>query len=527
MAVAISAKNSSASLWRPLRSSTFRNLLIADVVSDVGTFMQSVGAAWLMVSLSAGPMYVALIQTASALPFFLLALPAGAIGDIVDRRRVILFTETWMVLVATILAGLTIAGRMSPVLLLILTFALSAGDAFETPTWRAVLPELVRKEDLPAASALNGIEFNLARAVGPALAGFVIAAAGIGAAFVSNTLSFLGVILVVARWKRPAVKHATPPETVTGATVAAIRYVRYSPAIRIVLLRAGTAMFFASGLLALLPSIAHRINGSPVGYGVLLGCFGGGAVLGALVMQRARSRWSADLIVSAGVAAFGLTTIAAGALRDLLPVAAVLVIGGGAWISFISLFNVQVLNQTPDWARARVLAISMLVFQGAVAAGSATWGAVAARAGLGTGLLWAGIGTLLSTALGLFLRLPDPGIDLTSWNHWRLPAVSEAISDVVGPVLVTVEYQVDAARVPEFIKTMHEYGRVRRRDGASRWGICRDLEISDRYLETFVVSSWAEHVRQHDRLTRADSEVEVRLRQCTRGEPNVRHLLYL
>jgi predicted MFS family arabinose efflux permease len=527
MAVAISAKNSSASLWRPLRSSTFRNLLIADVVSDVGTFMQSVGAAWLMVSLSAGPMYVALIQTASALPFFLLALPAGAIGDIVDRRRVILFTETWMVLVATILAGLTIAGRMSPVLLLILTFALSAGDAFETPTWRAVLPELVRKEDLPAASALNGIEFNLARAVGPALAGFVIASAGIGAAFVSNTLSFLGVILVVARWKRPAVKRATPPETVTGATVAAIRYVRYSPAVRIVLLRAGTAMFFASGLLALLPSIAHRINGSPVGYGVLLGCFGGGAVLGALVMQRARSRWSADLIVSAGVAVFGLTTIAAGALRDLLPLAAVLLIGGGAWISFISLFNVQVLNQTPDWVRARVLAISMLVFQGAVAAGSATWGAVAARAGFGTALLWAGIGTLLSTALGLFLRLPDQGIDLTSWNHWRLPAVSEAISDVVGPVLVTVEYHVDAARVPEFIKTMHEYGRVRRRDGASRWGICRDLEIADRYLETFVVSSWAEHVRQHDRLTRADSEVEVRLRQCTRGEPNVRHLLYL
>ena len=527
MAVAISAKNSSASLWRPLRSSTFRNLLIADVVSDVGTFMQSVGAAWLMVSLSAGPMYVALIQTASALPFFLLALPAGAIGDIVDRRRVILFTETWMVLVATILAGLTIAGRISPVLLLILTFALSAGDAFETPTWRAVLPELVRKEDLPAASALNGIEFNLARAVGPALAGFVIASAGIGAAFVSNTLSFLGVILVVARWKRPAVKRATPPETVTGATVAAIRYVRYSPAIRVVLLRAGTAMFFASGLLALLPSIAHRINGSPVGYGVLLGCFGGGAVLGALVMQRARSRWSADLIVSAGVAVFGLTTIAAGALRNLLRLAAVLLIGGGAWISFISLFNVQVLNQTPDWVRARVLAISMLVFQGAVAAGSATWGAVAARAGLGTALLWAGIGTLLSTALGLFLRLPDQGIDLTSWNHWRLPAVSEAISDVVGPVLVTVEYHVDAARVPEFIKTMHEYGRVRRRDGASRWGICRDLEIADRYLETFVVSSWAEHVRQHDRLTRADSEVEVRLRQCTRGEPNVRHLLYL
>jgi MFS family permease len=205
--------------------------------------MQSVGAAWLMVSFNAGPMYVALTQTASALPFFILALPAGAIGDIVDRRKVILITEIWMVVVAVVLAVMTIAGRMSPVLLLILTFALSAGDAFETPTWRAVLPELVQKEDLPAASALNGIEFNFARAVGPALAGFVIAFAGIGAAFLLNTLSFFGVILVVARWKRPTVKRTTPPETVTGATVAAIRYVRYSPAVRIVLLRAGTAMF--------------------------------------------------------------------------------------------------------------------------------------------------------------------------------------------------------------------------------------------------------------------------------------------
>jgi len=260
-AVAISTNDGSGSLWRPLRSSTFRNLLVADVVSDVGTFMQSVGAAWLMVSLNAGPMYVALTQTASALPFFILALPAGAIGDIVDRRKVILFTEIWMVVVAAVLAVMTIAGKMSPVLLLILTFALSAGDAFETPTWRAVLPELVEKEDLPAASALNGIEFNFARAVGPALAGFVIAFVGIGAAFLLNTLSFFGVILVVARWKRPAVKRTTPPETVTGATVAAIRYVRYSPGVRIVLLRAGAAMFFASGLLALLPSIAHRING--------------------------------------------------------------------------------------------------------------------------------------------------------------------------------------------------------------------------------------------------------------------------
>jgi MFS family permease len=500
---------------------------MANVVSDVGAFMQSVGAAWLMVSLNGGPMYVALTQTASALPYFLLALPAGAIGDIVDRRKIILFTETWMAVVALVLTVMTIAGVMSPVWLLILTFALSAGDAFESPTWRAVLPELVQKEDLPAASALNGIEFNLARAVGPALAGPVIALAGVGAAFLINTVSFSGVILVVARWKRLVLKRSTPPETVTGATRAALRYVRYSPAVRAVIFRAGASMFFASGLLALLPSVARRVSGSPVGYGVLLGCFGCGAVLGALLLQRVRSRWSADVIVSAGIAAFGLTTIAAGVLRSLAPLGSVLLIGGGAWVSFISLFNVQLLSQAPDWVRARVLAVSMLVLQGAVAGGSAAWGEVAARFGLGTALLWAGSGAIVTAALGLLLRFPDVSVDLTPWNHWRLPPITEAEVDSGGPVLVTIEYQVAPERAPEFIEAMHEYGRVRRRDGASRWGICRDLETPDRYLETFIVGSWAEHLRQHDRLTRADSELEKRLRSYVRAEPDVRHLIYL
>jgi len=525
--VATSSNPGEANLWRPLRSPVFRNMLLADVVSDVGTFMQGVGAAWLMVSLHGGPMYVALTQTASALPFFLLALPAGSIGDIVDRRKLILITESWMLAVALLLAGMTIAGMMTPALLLILTFALSAGDAFETPTWRAVLPELVHKGDLPAASALNGIEFNLARAVGPALGGLVIAGFGIGASFLINTASFIGVILVVIRWKRPVVKRATPPETVSGATVAAIRYVRYSPSVRVVLLRAGAAMFFASALLALLPSIAHGISGSPIGYGILLGCFGAGAVLGALVMDRARKRWSADGVVGAGIAIFGLVTIVAGTLHALTPLGVTLVIGGGAWISFISLFNVQILNQTPDWVRARVLAISMLVFQGAVAAGSAAWGTIAARVGIGNALLWAGIGGVLAAGLGLFFRLPNVSLDLTPWNHWRLPAVVDASVEAGGQVLVTVEYHVAPERADDFIKAMHQYGRVRRRDGASRWGICRDLENANRYVETFVVSSWAEHLRQHDRITRADSQLEERLRCCVHGESKVQHLVYL
>src|SRR5438552_12089513 len=214
------------SLWRPLRTPVFRNLLLADVLSDIGTFMQTVGAAWLMVSLGAGPMYVALTQTASALPFFVFALPAGAIGDIVDRRRLILYTEFWMVGVATVLAVATIAGVISPWLLLGLTFALSAGDAIETPTWRAILPELVKREDLAAASALNGIEFNFARAVGPALAGLVIAVAGVCAAFILNVFSFVGVIVLVVRWKRPVRRRTTLPVAVAVATVAPLAYIR-------------------------------------------------------------------------------------------------------------------------------------------------------------------------------------------------------------------------------------------------------------------------------------------------------------
>ena len=488
--------------------------------------MQGVGAAWLMVSLNSGPLYVALTTTASALPFFLLALPAGAIGDIVDRRKVILFTEVWMVIVAIILTVLTIAGKMSPFLLLMLTFALSAGDAFESPTWRAVLPELVKKEDLSAASALNGIEFNFARAVGPALGGLLIAIAGVGTAFLVNTLSFIGVIFVVARWKRPILKRTTPPETVGGATIAAIRYVRYSPTIRIILLRAGVAVFFGSGLLALLPSVAHRAYDNPVGYGVLLGSFGCGGVLGAMAMQRARRHWSVDIVISAGIAILGLTTIVTGLIRDLSILGLVMLIGGAGWISFISLFNVQVLNQAPDWVRARVLAFSLLVFQGSIAAGSATWGALALRFGIDKTLMWAGIGAISTTLLGLFFRLPESNVDLASWNHWRLPLVLDSDIETTGPVLVTVQYHVDRDGVSEFLKTMRAYGRVKRRDGASRWGICRDLENSDIYLETFVVSSWAEHLRQHDRLTRADSEIVSKLRNYLLKEPSVRHLLY-
>jgi MFS family permease len=514
-------------LLGPLRTPLFRHLIIADTVSDIGTFMQSVGSAWLMVSLSASPFFVALTQTASTLPFFLLALPAGAIGDIVDRRKLILVTEVWMVAVAVALAGATFAGAMTPWLLLALTFALSAGDALETPTWRAVLPELVRREDLAAASALNGIEFNIARAVGPALAGGLIAVAGVGAAFVVNVVSFLGVIVVVARWNRPVRRRSVPAETLGGATVAAIRYVRHVPAARAVMGRAGVTMFCASAPFALLPSVARGISASAVVYGLLLGSFGAGAIGGAFLMQRARARWPAERVVSTAVAVLGAAIVAIGLVHALSGLVVLMLASGGAWIVFISLTNTLIQMVAPDWVRARVLAIFMLISQGGLAIGSTCWGAMASHGGLETAFIAAGVSTIATVALGFVFRLPDSPVDVTPWNHWRMPAIVKETSPGLdqGPVLVTVEWRVDPKHARSFLRAMQQYGRVRRRDGASRWGIFQDLEHADLYLETFVVTSWAEHLRQHERVIRGDSPLEQELRTHSRGEPIVRHLI--
>jgi MFS family permease len=287
-------------------------------------------------------------------------------------------------------------------------------------------------------------------------------------------------------------------------------------------------MFFASALLALLPSLASIVNNNPTAYGLLLGCFGLGAVLGALIMQRARARWSTEAVVAAAVAIFALATLAASTSRSLFALSAVLVVAGSAWIVFLSLVSVLVLNHAPDWVRARVLAISTLAFQGAIAAGSVVWGAVAARHGIGAALLYAGAGTLLMTVLALFLRLPETTVDLTSWNSWRLPATQNRAlpsDDDFGPVLVTVEYQVASDETAEFLTAVRQHRRIRRRDGARRWGIFRDMENADRYVETFIVASWAEHLRQHGRLTRADRETEERVQRYILSEPRVRHLI--
>jgi len=515
------------SLWAPLRIPIFRSLFVADLMSDMGTFMQSVGAAWLMVSLGATPTLVALTQTASSLPFFVFALPAGALGDIVDRRRLILACEYWMVGVATVLAIVTIAGRMSPWLLLILTCALSAGDAFETPTWRAVLPELVGKADLAPASALNGIEFNFARSAGPALAGVIIVVAGVGTAFVLNVVSFAGVILVIARWKRVARRQTAPIETVSGAMIAAVRYVHYAPVVRFVMIRAGLTMFAASALLALLPTVARAMSAQATVYGLLLGAFGVGAILGAVVMQPARGRWPLETVASGAVVLLGAMIIAAGEARSLFLFVLVMLVAGSGWLAFISLISALVQNLAPDWARARVLAIFILIFQGGLAAGSAMWGAIATRIGIPHTFLLSGLCTIATIALGAVATLPDATVDTTPWNQWRLPTIPDPTAFAVQnrATLVTVRYRVLPGRVEPFLRAMDAFGLIRRRDGASQWGIFRDVEHENAFVEVFLVTSWAEHIRQHERFTRADNDVATEVRQHLEDEPVVDHFI--
>jgi MFS family permease len=511
-----------------LHNPIFRNLLLANLASDVGSFMQAVGAAWLMVSLGAGPMTVALIQTASTLPFFVLALPAGALGDIVDRRRLILATEYWMLGAATALALASVLGALSPWLLLALTFLLSAGDALEAPSWRALLPELVDREDLGAASALNGIEFNLARAAGPALGGLLIAAAGVSAAFALNALSFFAVIVVVTRWKRRVTRGSAPPETLGGATVAALRYVRHSPAIRTLLVRTGGVMFFAAALMAMLPVVARRISGSSLGYGVLLASFGTGSVLGAVALPRLRARVSTENILSVALSALGVSLLATGWLHSLLALSPAMLVGGAGWMVFIAVLNTMVQQLAPGWVRARVLAVSLLVFQGSLALGSVVWGYVAERTDFKAALLLAGAGTVAALSLRFLAPLPDVDVDLSAWNHWRTPTLAGDLEPALedGPVLVTVEYRVNPERAQAFVQAAHRLGRLRRRDGASRWGIYRDTGAPDRYIETFIVNSWAEHLRQHERPVAADRLVEESTHVLARERPVVRHFLY-
>ena len=513
------AQPDTTSAWSPLRQPLFRALWIASVASNIGTWMHDVGGVWLMTSLTPSPIMVALMQTATSLPFFLLALPAGALADVVDRRRILLATQGWMMAAAAVLGALTLTGVTTPWWLLALTFALGLGAAMNAPAWQAITPELVPREEVPSAVALSGVGLNLARAVGPALGGFIVAAAGPSAVFLLNALSCVGVIVVLYRWPRPPRRGALPPEHLMGAMRAGIRFVWHAPAFHTVLVRAAVFILCGSALWALLPLIARREMGlDAVGYGILLGCLGAGAVAGAAILPRVRRRVVVDWLAMGATVIFALVTVALATVREVTWLYGILFVGGGAWIALMSSYNAAAQVAAPAWVRARALAVYLLVFQGGMAAGSALWGAMAARTGIPIALLVAGAGLILGLLAATRYRLAGgASLDLTPSLHWPQPAVTIEPPAEHGPVLVTVEYRIDRVHAGDFVRAMQEVRLERLRDGALRWELFHDPADPHRYVETFLVESWVEHLRQHERVTLADREAEARARALHHG----------
>jgi MFS family permease len=516
--------------WAPLRHTMFRALWIASLTSNVGTWMQSVAAVWLMTSLSHSPILVALVQTAASLPLVFLALPAGALADMVDRRKLLLLSQTWMMVTSAALGVLTVQGLLhDPWLLLGLTFAMGIGTALTAPAWLAITLELVPRSELAAAVALSSASLNLARAVGPAVGGLIVAAMGAGPAFLLNAASFLAVLWVLFLWRREPVAMTLPREHVFGAIRAGLRFVRHSPALKRILLRVGLFVFFTSSIWALLPVLArHQLDTEAAGYGVLLGCIGIGAVIGAFTLPRLRDALSADRIVDLAGVVFGIALILLGLVPNFGLVAVILVACGLAWMSPLSCLNVETQSVAPAWVRARALALHLLVLQGGLAGGAALWGWVADRLGSPTTLQIAGAGLLAAVVVSLRFRLrPTAHIDLSPSVEWPAKEIIEAAGYDDGPVLVSVEYRIDPAREDDFLATMEIVRRMRRRSGAWRWGIFRDAASPDVYLESFLVESWLDHLRQHERMTVTDRDISSRAQafHTAKEAPVVRHLI--
>jgi len=373
-----------ASPWAPLGEPLFRSLWIAAVISYVGTWMQNVGAGWLMTQLTMSPLMVSLVQAASTMPVFLVMLPAGALADMVDRRRLLLITQAWMVAAAALLGVFTLLEHVTPWILLLFTFLLGLGAVMNDPAWQAITPEIVSPRQHASAVALNSVGFNVARALGPALGGLVITLAGSGMAFLLNAASFFGVILFLYRWRRPHLEDIAGG-SLREAILVGLRYIRTAVSVRCVLIRTAAFSLGASSLPALLPLLA-RPHGA-TGYGLLLGSFGLGALGGASVMPRLRNRLSIDGVVSFAIVLFALMTFAAGAVHSFGALSVVLFVSGTAWIAILACLNVVAQTMSPIALRARALSAYLLVFQGGMAAGSAFWGAVASRLGVPSALL--------------------------------------------------------------------------------------------------------------------------------------------
>ena len=523
--------------FEPLQSPLFRKLWIASTVSNLGGWMQDTAGTWLMTVLTTSPLLIALMQTAASLPVVMLGLLAGATADIFDRRRLLLFWQAWMLSAVALLSVLTFFNIISPWVLLTLTFLLNIGTAMNSPAWQAIMPELVPRDQLPDAVSLNSAGFNLARALGPALGGIAVAAfthADTGAAwtFSLNALSFVGVILVLYQWRRkPAFKSALPAERIRGSMRSGLRYIQYAPPLKAALARAFIFTVFVSAVWALLAVVAARdLHQGALGYGILNGSMGLGAVVGATSLPHVRRKLSADSIIAISTGVFIGTLLILAFVRYPLVIIPVLLVAGFAWTSTMSTLNLAVQVSAPHWVQARALGTYQMVFSGGMALGSVIWGLLAEHLSTPISLAAAAGGLLVTLPFSRRLHVlcgeqPDLSPMRTDFAVPQL-ALEPEMHD--GPVRILIDYCVDPEDYNDFVHAMHKLRDVRLRDGAMRWGIFQDANDPRRLNETFMMESWIDYLRQRERFTASDRKIRDHVVSFHRGDepPRITHTIY-
>jgi MFS family permease len=508
------------------KNQTFRSLWIAALASNFGGLVQAVGAAWLMTSLSDSQNMVALVQGSVALPIMIFSLLAGVFADNFDRRRVMLIAQFFMLVVSITLTILAFTDWLTPWTLLTFTFLIGCGTALHNPSWQATMGDIVTREELPAAVSLNSMGFNLMRSIGPAVGGAIVALAGAAAAFAVNSLSYIAIILALLRWQAPPRDTHLPREPFGSAFAAGLRYVAMSPNLLRVILRGFWFGLSAIAVLALLPVIVREtLSSMAFVYGIMLGCFGMGAVGGALMNSSLRNRFHNEAIAKGAFTFFAAACVAL-ALSELPVISgAALLVAGACWVLAMSMFNVTIQLSTPRWVVGRALALYQTGTFGGMAAGSLIWGLIAESGGPRMALLIAAVLLLLGALIGLRLPLPEfGGVGLDLSNRFKEPPTHFDIKYRSGPVMVMVDYEIAQDDVPDFLATMSQRRRVRIRDGAQQWALLRDLHHPNHWSESYHMPTWGEYVRHNERRTNADTVISDRLRQLHRAEgPPVVH----
>jgi MFS family permease len=508
----------------------FRSLWFANFGSGLGSLIQGVAASWLMTSIADSVDLVALVQAATTLPLMLFSLAGGAIADSFNRRNVMLGAQLFMLAVSVLLVVATQTGFITPWLLLAFTFLIGCGLAVNNPSWQASVGDLVARPLVPSAVALNSTAFNLSRSFGPAVGGLIVATLGTATAFALNAVSYLGLIFVLFLWKpSPATTNPLPREAIGPALVSGLRYVAMSPNIIRVVLRSFLFGFSAIVVLALLPvKTAALPEGGPLTYGILLGAYGVGAVGGALLSARLQQQFKLESIVRIAFGGFIICALTLAFASSAILIGVGLAIGGASWVLALSLFNASVQLSSPRWVVGRALSIYQTAAFGGMALGSWLWGVIAEGGGLTAAFLAAIVSMLVGVAIGLKLPLPPrTALDLDPLNRWKMPQVEFDVEPRSGPVMIEITYRIRPENVPAFMRVMTERQRIRRRDGARRWRLMRDLSSVDLWTETFEAPTWTEYVRHNMRLTKADANVSEQLRALHDSEdpPAVRRLI--